>query len=325
MDIKKNWVLLIPVLVIILAIIYTLSQSTSDDDYWVGMVETTYVDVASELPGRVDSLFVALGDTVYKGQRLAVLQTSKIDALVDQAKAAVDIARSQHKLIQRGNSKEVISSMKSLYELTQEQHKLAEKTWKRIDNLYRDGAISGEEKDIVYFKYQAAQKEMETAKNNYDLAKRGSEPEVKAMAKSLARQAEHTEQLAKLAAGELTLYAPRSGVISSLLISEGEVSSLGYPVLTVMDISEYKAVFQVRQDDIQQFREGSKFTAIIPGVSDESIELEVQYIAPMLDFANWIPSKDRGKFDLKTFEVHLIPLEKINELRPGMTLAIPMK
>jgi HlyD family secretion protein len=215
--------------------------------------------------------------------------------------------------------------MKSLYELSQEQLKLAEKTWKRIDNLYKSGAVSGEEKDIVFFKYQAAQKEMETAKNNYDLAARGSEPEVKAMAKSLSKQAEYTAQLAKLAAGELTLYASRSGVISSVLISEGEVSSLGYPVLTIMDISEYKAVIQVRQDDIQQFKVGTKFTAHIPGVSDESIELEVEYIAPMLDFANWIPSKDRGKFDLKTFEVRLVPLNKFKELRPGMTLSIPMK
>lgn len=322
MDIKKNWVLIVPILVVIFAIIYTISNQDSDDDFWVGMVETTYVDVASELPGRVDSLYVKLGDTVSKGQKLAVFIPTKMNALVNQGEAAVQFAQNQLHLVDRGTAKEIVSSMKSLYELSEEQYKLAEKTWKRIDNLYKGGAVSGEEKDIIYFKFQAAKKEMETAKSNYQLVLRGADPEVKNMASALLEQSQQSAEFIRLAAGELDLYAPRSGIISSLLISEGEISSLGYPILTIMDPSNYKAIFQVRQDDIQLFKMGKKFTAKIPGVSSESIELEVSYIAPMLDFANWIPSKDRGKFDLKTFEVHLKPLEKIDELHPGMTLSI---
>ena len=31
--------------------------------------------------------------------------------------------------------------------------------------------------------------------------------------------------------------------------------------------------------------------------------------APMADFADWIPTADKGRMDMKTFEIHLYPVE----------------
>jgi len=42
----------------------------------------------------------------------------------------------------------------------------------------------------------------------------------------------------------------------------------------------------------------------------------------MADFATWVPVKAKGQFELKTFEVHLKPQERIEELRPGMSIQI---
>lgn len=42
----------------------------------------------------------------------------------------------------------------------------------------------------------------------------------------------------------------------------------------------------------------------------------------MGDFANWRPTNQKGEFDIKTFEIRLKPLQKIYELRPGMTANI---
>ena len=44
----------------------------------------------------------------------------------------------------------------------------------------------------------------------------------------------------------------------------------------------------------------------------------------MADFADWIPTSDKGRLDMKTFEIHLTPLEKIDGLRPGMSVNIKL-
>jgi HlyD family secretion protein len=64
------------------------------------------------------------------------------------------------------------------------------------------------------------------------------------------------------------------------------------------------------------------YKAKVPGLGNEEVSFKVSYIAPMADFATWVPVKAKGEYELKTFEVHLKPQERINELRPGMSVQI---
>ncbi len=42
----------------------------------------------------------------------------------------------------------------------------------------------------------------------------------------------------------------------------------------------------------------------------------------MGDFATWNATKTRGDFDLKTFEIHAVPIGKVEGLRPGMSALV---
>ena len=50
--------------------------------------------------------------------------------------------------------------------------------------------------------------------------------------------------------------------------------------------------------------------------------MEVSYIASVGDYATWRSSKESGGFDLKTFEVRLRPTQKVENLRPGMSVLL---
>lgn len=39
-------------------------------------------------------------------------------------------------------------------------------------------------------------------------------------------------------------------------------------------------------------------------------------------YAAWKATKVKGQYDLKTFEVRAVPTEKVENLRPGMTVLI---
>ena len=52
--------------------------------------------------------------------------------------------------------------------------------------------------------------------------------------------------------------------------------------------------------------------------------MEVTYIAPTGDYATWKSSKESGGFDLKTFEVRMRPTVELENLRPGMSVLLPL-
>ncbi len=183
----------------------------------LGMVDATSVDVAAEFPGRLDSLFVEQGDTVKSGQLLGVLRTNEIDAIRAQAQAAVDAAKGQLELLEAGPRKELISATGKLTEIAEDQYNLFSKTYDRMQRLYNADVISGQERDIFFFKYQAAQKEMEMAKLNLEMLKNGTRPELIKSAQAIVRRAEQAAELTKALQEHTRIHSPATGVISSLL------------------------------------------------------------------------------------------------------------
>src|SRR5699024_11139184 len=116
------------------------------------------------IPGRLDSLLVHQGDTVKKGDLLAVIKGNEINAVQQQALAAITAAQSQVDLLQKGARPEAIQSAKNLQHIAQKQYDLVKKSYQRMQKLYQNNVISGQERDMVQFKFQAAKKELESAK-----------------------------------------------------------------------------------------------------------------------------------------------------------------
>ena len=66
------------------------------------------------------------------------------------------------------------------------------------------------------------------------------------------------------------------------------------------------------------------FTAFVPAFNKE-IQLKVYYMKDMGSYATWKATKSNGQYDLKTFEVKARPVEKMEGLRPGMSLVLKEK
>ncbi|MBO9731209.1 MAG: efflux RND transporter periplasmic adaptor subunit [Chitinophaga sp.] len=323
---KNYWALLIPIAILIIALFFFVKKPATADKSVIGMVDADYVDVAAEFPGRLDSLLVKQGDTIRKGQLLGVLRSTEINAIRNQAEAAIDAAKGQLTLLQKGARPEAIKAADNLYNITQRQYELMQKTYQRMQNLFDDDVISGQEKDLVYFKLQAAKKEMETAKLNMDMLQQGSRPELITTAEAIVRQAQQGYELTKALSDNTYIHAPSDGIITSMVIEEGEIVAIGYPLMTIQKPATYHITYNIRQDDMKDFPPGSRFTMRVPGCDPENFEAEVAKVAPSLTFANWVPVKETGKFELRTFTVDLKPINQaaIKGLRPGMTASMTL-
>lgn len=322
----QYWALLIPVIILLIALLFLMRGTGAADNTVIGMVDAEYVDVAAEFPGRLDSLLVSQGDTVKEGQLLGVLRTTEINAIRRQAEAAIEAASSQVKLLEKGARPEIIKNAGNLYSIAQEQYNLAQKTYQRMERLYNDSVISGTEKDLIYFKFQAARKEMEIARLNQEMLEKGTQPEIIQTATAILKQAEEGYALTKALTDNTRIHAPAAGIISSLVIHQGEIVSIGYPMMTLQKPLSYFIRFNIRQDAAGALPLGTKTKVRVPGCQPETFEVYVSSVAPSLEFANWVPVKEKGKFELRTFTIECKPADvaAINGLRPGMTAALIM-
>jgi HlyD family secretion protein len=321
---KNYWALLIPILVVIIALFFFLSGNKEGDNNFVGMVDASSVDVAAEFPGRLDSLLVEQGDTVKRGQLLAILRSNEINAIQAQALSAIDAAKGQQELLTQGARPELIEATSKLYQISQEQYNLFNATYQRMERLYNAEVISGQEKDVFYFKYQAAKKEMETAELNLKMLKNGTRPELLKTANAIVKQAEQAYELTKALGDNTKVYAPADGVISSLVTHEGEIVSIGYPIMTIEKKNSTHLRFNIRQDKANLLKLGAVASVKVPGCEPETFPVKVTSISPTLEFANWVPSKDKGQFELRTFTIELKPenQSQVKGLRSGMTASL---
>jgi len=95
-----------------------------------GNVEVTEVNMGFKIPGRVQSLYTDEGRMVTRGDRLATLDSSELDSMVNQSKASVRNAEAQYEK--------------------------ASKDYERFKILYQDGVIASQQMDAAKSAYDVA-------------------------------------------------------------------------------------------------------------------------------------------------------------------------
>lgn len=321
---KNYWAVLIPVLVLAAAVTYLLStkkNTAASQDQIIGMVDAEFVDVASSLPGRIASIAVNLDDHVTAGQKLIQLETDKISTLKSQADNLLVIAQSQNNQVEEGVRPEVLAAAENLESIAKEQMNLMATTYSRFQNLYSQGVISGQERDLVYFKYKAAQKELETARLNVAMLKKGNNSNARKASSALSRQAEDANKLIQQIEESATITAPFSGTVATLVSKTGEVVNAGYPIMTLRKDESYFIKFNIRQDLMAKFKKGQKVKLKIPGATPETVDATITELAPALGYADWVPEKQTGDIEMRTFQIKVSPQNRSESsgLKTGMT------
>ena len=106
-----------------------------------GETDAKQVNVATKVPGRVDSLLVQEGDSVRRGQIVATLDGPEIRAKAAQALAARDAARALRDKARHGSRDEDIRAARNNWLRAVASATIAETTYARLDRLQREGVV----------------------------------------------------------------------------------------------------------------------------------------------------------------------------------------
>lgn len=319
---KKVIKLLLLLAIVGIAVVILSYLFRSEEQYWQGQAEAKQVSVAPKIPGRIDKIWVHEGQSIEKGTLLLSIETPEINAKLEQANAAHDAAEAQLAKANSGARTQQIQAAYSVWQQAKTAADFAKTSFDRVENMYKDELISAQKRDEAYTRYQASVQQANAAKAQYDLALAGAQQEDKQAAKAMVNKAQGAVNEVKAYKNEANVYAPASGEIQKIIPNEGELVNTGYPIITLVDLSEMWVVLNIREDYMNRFQKGTKFQAIVPALGNKEITLEVRHISVMADFATWTATKSQGDFDRKTFEIKAYPTTTIEGFRPGMSVLV---
>ncbi len=287
-----------------------------------GQVEATEVRVATKIAGRIVECNFKEGQAVKVGDKLVILSSPEIDAKLQQVMAIGDAAKAQKNKADKGARDEQIAQAYSVYQNAIAAKELMQKTFDRIQNLYNEGVVPAQKRDEAETQLKVAKMNEDAAKATYQMALNATRTEDKDAARAMFNQAQGAISEVQSYLGETILTSPINGEISQINAEMGELVTPGFPVVQIVDLNDCWITFYVREDLLSKFEMGKEFTASIPALNNREVKFKVNFIKAEADFATWRATKASGSFDLKSFELRALPVDKIENLRPGMSVIV---
>ena len=311
---------LVAVVVISLIGILTMSRSHV---VLQGQIEATEIRISGKLPGRVDTFFVAEGQAVKRGDTLVGISSPEAWAKLQQANAMENVAKFQNEKIDEGTRLQIIRTAEELWNKSRTDLQLATTTYQRIQALYKDSVVSAQRYDEAEALYKVAIAAERAAHQQYLLAKAGAQKQDKESARSLVDAAQGTVSEVQSVLQDAWLTAPANGEIATIYVQCGELVGTGTPIMNLVVLQDCHVVLNVREDYLSYFEMGQAFVGEVPALGHKEIVFQVNYINPLGSFATW-KSTDNSSYDMRTFEIHALPVESVNGLRPGMSVLVEM-
>jgi HlyD family secretion protein len=284
-----------------------------------GEADATRFDIAARVDGRVAEIPVERGQDVPAGAVLVKIDNPETIAKNDQALAARIVAEAQLANVRVGTRAEVIAARKAELERAEASVVLAQKTYDRVSQLAEHGNAPIARLDQATDSLHEAQRNVDQAKSAYEQAVNGYTKEEHEIAAAAVKKA-----LADIAAvqsiiEQMVVYAPVASQVYQRNVEPGEYVSPGVPLITLIDLNDMWIHFDLREDLVKTLKVGDRFDVRIPALADRRITVEVKLIATKGEYASWRATRATGDFDLRTFSIRAYPVDKVPELRPGMS------
>lgn len=290
------------------------------DELVEGQVEGTTVRVSGKLPGRIVEFYVEEGDTVQEGDTIVHIHSSVAEAQLTQAEAMEEVAKAQNRKVDAGTRSQIIQAAADMVAQAQAAVTIAKKTYDRMENLYREGVISEQKRDEAKAAYDAAVAGKATAESNLSLARAGAQREDKESTAALVNAAGGGVAQVQALLADSYLTAPCAGSVDQLYPEVGELVSLGSPIASILKKDDRYIVFNVREELLNDLPMGKEIDVMVPALDKKNIKAKVYYVRDMGTYATWRSTKSNGSWDSRTFQIKARPTEKVENLRPGMSI-----
>lgn len=230
-----------------------------------GNIEGNDVRISFRIKGQIEELIADEGWVIKTGDIVARLNKDELTKLRDEAAAALRLAEYQYQLDQLD--------------------------YVRAENLFKEGAISAQQRDVAKTKADTDNSNVDKLRASYEL--------------SLTRL------------GWADLASPLNGYIIVKSALQGEVVQEGAPVFTAVDLNDIWVTAYVSEKDLGRIRINQKAYVSVDGLPGKKFTGWISFISQQTEFTpKYIQTtEERVKY------VYRIKVKSDNsslELKPGM-------
>jgi HlyD family secretion protein len=284
-----------------------------------GEVDATRFDIAARVDGRVGEIPVMRGEDVGANAVLVRIDNPETVAKHEQTLAAKIVADAQLANINAGTRSETIAARKAALERAQASVVLAKQTYDRVRQLAEHGNAPQARLDQVTDTLHESERAVDQAKSAHEQAVNGYTREERDIATANVGKALADIKAVESILDQMVVYAPVASQVYQRNVEPGDYVSPGVPLVTLIDLNDVWIHFDLREDLVKTLKVGDRFDVRIPALGDRSINVEVKLIATKGEYASWRATRATGDFDLRTFSIRAYPVDKVPELRPGMS------
>ncbi len=325
-----------------------------------GTIECDEINVSSKIPGRIQKLLVDEGTSVKPGDQLVILESSELDAKVEQYTAAyqsslarvsqADTALTLQQLTYadqlKGAQAQYNARLEDVHQaqenLNQAQaaYKTASDTYKRFKGLFEDGVIPEQTEQEFEYRYLAAKAQLGAAESKVEQARQGviAAESVLQLAKDGSLQVNLRQQdksavsqMAEAAHGQMNeglayqdearILSPVYGYVSEKVSNEGEMVAPGFPVLSIVRANDFKVKVYVDESKFGNLQLGRTIKVMVPALANQEFDGTLIRISQSADFATKRATNEQGSFDVRGIQL-VIKLNDDSRFRNGMTARV---
>ncbi len=240
------------------------------------------VKVGSRVSGKVEKLFVQVGDIVKKGQIVAIIEHDDLDAKLRQAEARVIAAKTRLNNILVTVPKQISKEKATIREI-KAKLALAKLEYERRKSLLAKNFVAKEDVDKAFKEVKVLEAQLASARQQLLFLESKFE-EDKKLAGAQIKEAEAALEIAKINRSYATIRAPMAGIVGSVSTQEGETvaASLNAPTfITLIDLSRLQVDDYVDETDIGNVRVGQDVVFTVDTFPDKIFHGKVDAIHPM--------------------------------------------
>lgn len=257
------------------------SVETSDALEVTGTIEAwREVEISSRAGGRIVLMPVAEGDHVRKGAQLFELDARAERIALARARAELEKAEAEFQKMTAGFQPEEVEAARKTVAAAEARLKAARDEWERLQPLAEQNVISESERSRALADLEVGESLVLEARARMNLMEEGYRSEEVAIAEAEVRVRKANVDDIERQISDHSPAAEEDGVIVELMREQGEWTSEGQPVLSMVVLDPVKLRIEVPQSKISLVRPGQKAVIRVDGLEGETFEAEVTHVIP---------------------------------------------
>ncbi|HEU5401316.1 MAG TPA: efflux RND transporter periplasmic adaptor subunit [Terriglobales bacterium] len=319
---KRRIAILIVLAAIVVAGLYyyprlTKKKRPANEIVLSGNIEAHESLVSFKVQGRIIDLPIEEGQSVESGALLAKLEDADYRQKVRIDEANVKVRQSDLALKLAGTRQQEINAAEQNVLNAQADLEQKKLDYARADRLYKEDAISAQDRDLAVTALKRADTTLQSAIQKHNEALEGTRKEDIAIARANVNAADANLGMSRVNLGYTVLRAPTAGIITVRQAELGEVVVPGTPVVTLADLDHIWLRAYVAETDLGRIHYGQDAVITTDTYPGKQYHGRISFIASDAEFT----PKSVQTYKERVTLVYRIKIDIDNpnhELKPGM-------